>query len=370
MARLTKRKDGLYQAGFRFNGKRYVVYASSRADLEQKKHEKLEALKNRALQRDNPTLNTYYERFTEMRKGRIKPSTIRGQIMEFNACADVFIESAGCCLGEMKIKEIQPKDIQEVQLALADSRRSPQSVNDYLDHLSHVFAEAVKDDTVSKNPCDCIRHLRRVSPAARDTKHRALTEKETADFLCAAKDSFYLNHFKLLLLTGMRVGELAALTVADVNRKNKCLQITKTITRNEAGVFVVGSSAKTYAGKRDIPLTQNILKVINSQKKLNKDCFGLVVGAPLFPSSIGGLLKEYTINREIARLIKGSDIEPFTTHAFRATFATRWMEKAPEDFKVLSEILGHADVKITLNLYTHVTKEQKEKAMRKISTSL
>ena len=78
------------------------------------------------------------------------------------------------------------------------------------------------------------------------------------------------------------------------------------------------------------------------------------------------ILREYELNREIKRICKQADIEQFTCHAFRNTFATRFIEQRPQDYKILSEILGHKDISITLNLYTHVMTENKVNAMQDI----
>ena len=59
-------------------------------------------------------------------------------------------------------------------------------------------------------------------------------------------------------------------------------------------------------------------------------------------------------------------IEKFTCHAFRNTYATRFIEQRPQDYKILSEILGHKDISITLNLYTHVMTENKVNAMNDV----
>ena len=97
--------------------------------------------------------------------------------------------------------------------------------------------------------------------------------------------------------------------------------------------------------------------------------FGEIVSLdkPLFRSPEGELLKEYTLNREIKRITRKCNIEYFTSHAFRATFATRFIEQRPQDYKVLSEILGHADTQITLNLYTHVMEDTKRQAMQELN---
>lgn len=362
--KLKKRPDGRYQTSFVHEGKRYSVYASRVSDLGDAVAQKKEELRRRKLNHSNPELDSYYKDFTRLRRSSVKESTIRTQTIQFEACADIQIH--GIRFGNMRIRDITPKDIQFVQQGLIESRRSSETVNNYMDHLSHVFNAAVRDETIDRNPCKCIEHVRRTEPTAADTKHRGLSVEETKAFLDAAEGSFYLNNFKLMLLTGMRVGEVSALTASDFDFRNNCIHVSRTVTRNDVGGYEIGDSTKTYSGKRDIPLTDPIRQILASQKILIRDLFGLRFDRLLFPSPEGKILREYQVNREIKRITAAAKIDHFTCHAFRATFATRWMEQRPHDFKVLSEILGHADTKITLNLYTHVMKEAKQEAMNAV----
>ena len=366
MAKLKKRPDGRYQLCFRYDDKRYVVYGRTKQELEDKKTEKIMELKEMLAKRANPLLDDYYDSFEELNRLKVKESTIRNQRLWYTACAKIRIESAGKALGRIRIRDITPKDCQAVQKALIDSGKSSRTVNNYMDQLSHVFNVAVRDETIDRNPCMCIEPVRRTEPTAAETKHRALSKTETTAFLEGAEGSYYLNHFRMMLNSGIRVGELGAILDSDVDMKQECIHITKTVTRNDIGGYEIGQSTKTYAGRRDIPLTPALVQIISSQRKLNEELFGVRLGKPLFVSADGCLLRDYPINREIKRITSKAGIEHFTCHAFRATFATRWMEQRPQDFKILSEILGHADTKITLNLYTHVMKEEKENAMRSI----
>ena len=368
MPRKKKRADGRYQTIFTYEGKKYTVYARSLKDLDQAKIKKIQQLREQKRNHDNPTLDKYYRTFTDLRRSKVKESTIRTQTIQFQACANVQID--GIRLGDLRIRDITPKDVQQVQKALADSRRSSETVNNYMDHLSHVFADAVRDETIDRNPCMCISHVRRTEPLAEETIHRGLTLEETAAFFEHAQESFYLNHFKMMIQTGLRIGELSALQESDIDTKKNCIHVITTTTRSEVGNYLVGDSAKTFDGKRDIPLNQTILSIVTDQKRMLRQLFGLQFRQYLFPSVEGCLLREYTLNREIARICKRAKIEKFTSHAFRDTFATRFMEQRPQDFKILSKILGHKDTKITLNLYVHVMKESKITAMQAVQFAI
>lgn len=355
------------KSSFMFNGKRYYVQGHTLPELKENEHKKRLELEQGALDHENPTLNRYYERFTDHRRSKVKESTIRCQSFQFRNCADVIIDKTGRTLGEIRIQDIKPYDIQAVQAALEKSDRTTETVNNCMAHLSHVFNAAVRDETITRNPCRCIERIKRTEPPARETIHRALSKEETAVFLEAAKDSYYINAFRLMLQTGIRVGELAALNAFDIDSKN-LLHINKTVAKNEIGGHIIGDTPKTDAGNRIIPLTEQALQTIKAQKKLNRIVFNgkTQTVETLFKSPEGTLLREYQINREIKRICKSIGIEQFSSHAFRATFATRFIEQRPQDYKVLSELLGHSNIKITLNLYTHVMKENKIIAMNAV----
>lgn len=368
--REKEKADKRLSASFSFGGKRYFIKANSKAELEEKKYQKRRELEQGAQDRENPTLNKYYERFTDHRRKKVKESTIRCQSFQFRNCADVAIDKTGRTLGEMRIRDIRPYDIQMVQAELEKSGRKTQTINDNLAHLSHVFNAAVKDETIDRNPCKCIENLQRTELRARETIHRALSKEETSKFFEAAKGSYFENMFKVMIQTGVRVGELGALSVFDVDSKENMLHIHKTVTRDELGRYYVGDTPKTDAGNRDIPLTNQVFKAIEAQKEMNRLVHGNVVYDTIFRSAEGALLREYEVNREIERICRRTGIERFTNHAFRATFATRFIEQRPQDFKVLSEILGHSNIKITLNLYTHVMTDSKVKAMKAVKIAI
>lgn len=362
-----KRSDGRYCETFRYNGKRYSVYARSIPEVRAKAQKKLRSLEIGELDLRNPTLLTYYEEFTNIRRREIKESTLRSQKCQFNNIANVKMPN-GKFFGEMRIRDITRRDIENVRHYLLDNGKTPQNLNICFAHLNHVFNNAVLDDTISKNPCKALKQLKRDTPLIRENKHRALSIEETKRFFEVAEErqSYYINIFLVMIKTGMRIGEVSALYPADIDNDKGFIHVRRSIVRDETGSYKVGESAKTESGKRDIPLTSEIAQIINNQKSLNRSVFGLDIGKLLFRSSEGGILREYAVNREIKRICTKADIDYFTCHAFRNTFATRFIEQRPQDYKILSEILGHKDVSITLNLYTHVMTENKVKAMSEL----
>lgn len=362
-----KRYNGYLKKSFTFNKKRYVVYGKTNDELMEKLYKKKQELEQGKESIFNPTLNEYYNSFTQIRSKQIKESTIRAQVFQYKNIAEVEL-SKGVQFGEMRIKDITRRNIEEARELLLKNGKSAEHLNICFSHLNHVFNSAFIDETIEKNPCRALKQLKRTAKPIQENRHRALSVEETKRFFEEAtkRNSYYLNAFLLLIKTGMRVGELTALYNTDIDRQNRFIHVRRTISKDINGGYIVGNSAKTESGTRDIPLTDEMLEIVKNQINLNYSVFGLEREGLLFKSVEGEILRGYTINREIKRICKSANIDYFTCHAFRNTFATRFIEQRPQDYKILSEILGHKDVSITLNLYTHVMTENKVLAMNDI----
>lgn len=366
MAKMKRHANGYLRKSFTYDGKRIYIYGRTPEDLTKNEQKKREELKNGTQDRENPTLYKYYDYFTQIRRAELKESTIRGQRIQFNLIANTEIQK-GFKFGEMRIQDIKRKDIEEIRQNLLESGQTPEHLNICFAHLNHVLNTATIDETIIKNPCKALKPLKRTSEPVNETKHRALTQEETIKFFQAAKDrnSYYIHLFEMMLFSGLRVGEVCALYPTDIDEN--FIHVSKTVTRNEVGGYVISETPKTEKGRRNVPLNTDLRRIISDQKKLNRDFFGLTFEkSTLFRSFDGKLLREYTVNREIKRICNTANIKEFTCHAFRNTFATRFIEQRPQDFKILSEIMGHKDIKITLELYTHVMTQNKVNAMSEI----
>ena len=364
MGNKKSKARGLYKETFTENGKRYYCYGKTKQELAEKVLKKHKELENKALERENPTLESYYEHFTDIKRQELREATVRNQIHRFRLIADVMMET-GETFGNMRIRDIKRRDIEFARAKLLEAGKKPECLNPYFEHLNHVFNNAVIDETIDKNPCAKLKHLKRETKPIGETKHRALTIEETQRFFQVAeqRNSFYLFHFKMMINTGMRFGELTALYPGDIS--SGFIHITKSITRAENGAYTVGQYTKTVSGKRDFPLNSELKKIITSQRKQNEMIFN-DMGGLVFRSYDGEIARDYTVNREIERICKDAGIEKFTCHAFRSTFATRFLEQRPQDFKILSELLGHKDISITLNTYAKVMVASKVRAMEEL----
>lgn len=370
MARTKRRADGRVVKTFTFEGKKYFVYGKSKDEAEDKASEKKRMLKAGKMDHDDPKLDAFHEKWTEDRRDSIKPSTLRCQHFQYNSCANVKIK--GKRLGDFRLSEIKADDIRQVQKALQEGskKNTTQTINDKIAVLSHIFHDAVNERYIDYNPCVVVKPLKRTEKRARDTVHRALTLSEQTTFFENARGSFYYDVFRMAVLTGMRIGEIGALFPADIY--DNTIHIRRTITKTETGGYVIGEDTKTWHGRRDIPLNEDIIEVIKHQKMINRYLDGekeIGLNEPIFKAPERGLLMATPADREIGRICKRTGIEKITAHALRATFATRCIEQGIEP-RTLQELLGHADFGITMNLYGHVTDDTLENAMGRIKIAI
>ena len=373
-----KRADGRYQVSFRFNGKKYYGYGSTQKEAaQQAETKKRELEKGIYIKAADLTLNQYHERWEQARLDTVKEATIRKQAIEYKAVADVAIDKANTLFGDIKIIDIEPQMIKDLQKILINTSResglmkyNTNTVNGIMNLVKHILNDAVKERIIVWNPCCTIKPLTRKEALARDTIHKALSKEETQKFFCNASESWYLNLFKFLLSTGCRIGEACALKWTDIDSSKNVIHIRRTLTKDVNGVYRIGDTTKTKDGRRDIPLTQNIKQAIESQREYQiLYNHSLRIDGVIFTSPENNIVNGTCVNREIARICKAAEIRRFTAHAFRDTFATRAIESGVNP-KTLQVIMGHSDIKMTMNLYAQVMEDTKVKEMQMIDIAL
>jgi integrase len=165
----------------------------------------------------------------------------------------------------------------------------------------------------------------------------------------------------LSLLTGIRIGELCALTWEDISMEGRSIQITKTLQRvqtpnGEKKTSITITEPKSESSNRHIPIPKILYDMLNPS---NDKSFYILTNSKKY---IEPRLMEYHFGKVISKC----GINNANFHALRHTFATRCIEVG-FDVKSLSEILGHSNVNITLNRYVHPSENSKREYMDKLS---
>lgn len=172
----------------------------------------------------------------------------------------------------------------------------------------------------------------------------------------------YKNVFLIQLYTGLRVGEVLALQAQDIDLKKNIIHVNRTLRRNAEDKIIMGDSTKTYSGIRDVPIQDAILAEIKEQLEVAKNH----LDGQLFLSSTGNYADPRGINNILKRiLIQNCDIKDITTHSLRHTFGTRCIESGMAPV-VVQRLMGHKDIKVTLNTYASVLNRFKESELKKL----
>lgn len=367
MARLPagyrQRSGGMIEARFTVNGKRYSCYAGTVKECREKEAEIRERIKNGTyVANKSLTLDRYYEEWKAGRKGTVKGNTA----LNIESRYKNHIKPV---LGFRKLVDIEKREIIQLQQELA-KKLKPTTVNITIVQLKSIFNDAVSDGVIMKSPAAGIKPLK-VEEKASDTYHRALTEGEQRLFMQEAKKEWLYELLALLLRTGMRIGEATALTWKDVDYKNNVIHITKTVSRTSEGQYTIGTP-KSKTSIRDIPLNEGIIDILKSQKEKQAAMHGNVVeiNRIIFQNLYGGMVFNASANQSITNTLKrlkeqGKEIEHFSAHALRDTFATRYIEQGGSP-QVLKTILGHSSLAMTMDLYSHVLPNTKQQEMDQI----
>ncbi len=168
----------------------------------------------------------------------------------------------------------------------------------------------------------------------------------------------------IALQTGLRIGEICALSWNDIDIDEMVLHVRSTISRikNEAAAsystMLIIDSPKTKSSIRDIPLSATLCSILKKQK--------LISSSPFVVSESTHFISPRTFEYRYHRIMTTYQMPYINFHALRHSFATRCVE-CGVDIKSLSEILGHANVSVTLNTYVHSSMELKRNQLKKLS---
>ena len=349
---IYKRKDGRWEARYvkeiTADGKKKYgsVYASSYKEVKAK--QQLCILQ--PTENHNPIRITVTELIAEWlssMKNHVKPCTYQKYEC---VCRNHIISD----LGSIAVRYISRFTIISFTERLLEKNLSAKTVNDILIVLGLALKYAQETYSITVPKINYVKEHQREMRVFSAQEQRVITE-----YLLQQID---IHKFGVLLTlyTGIRIGELCALRWNDIT--DEYIVINKTMMRikNEQGKTEVKiGSPKSESSNRIIPTPKCLLPMINQFRSI-----GYVLSNDKLKYTEPRLMQI-----KFGQMIAECNIEKTNFHALRHTFATRCIE-AGVDAKTLSELLGHSDVKTTLNRYVHSSFELKQKSMEQLETSL
>ena len=388
---IYQRKDGRYQVRITVQGKQNTVYCCdlNEAKVELRKMQE-DAYKGSLTQLKSLTLNEWYDKWIlTYKKGKLKQRTYNNYINYYNK------NIRNTKLGKMKLHSIKQIHMVQVYKDLAERKKKPlaQSTVRYINTmLGSCFHQAIANGLIATNPA--LGAMMNVN-GRKEKKRFALTKRQEQQFLeyiSQGRYAIYYPMFKILFRTGLRSGELRALTWKDVDYKDKKIIINKSVNYDildgsvKREMYI--TSPKTESSIRTLPIINDVVEAFKQQQELQQlleirkdysikrfDDNNKVIGMCsdfVFTTSKGTIATEESLNRTIKAIIKDYNnkeekraklvkrepelLPNFTMHCTRHTYATRAYEidmKGPS----ISRSLGHRNEVVTKSIYTHVSPE-------------
>lgn len=367
---ISQRKDKIYQARYSDRwGKRKTIYNSSLRELRKQLAEAIANNKNFSSIKEEITLDKWFNRWMEVYKERsIRPNTKR----EYT---HIYYKNISPYIGTRHINSLVKSDIQMLIDKASDNNYAYERQSKIKVILRDMLQRAVEDNLIINNPVSGIK-LR----ADKEIKAKALTIDEQSVFFEYCKNTFYDNLFNVAVNTGLRPGELFALQLRDIDLDDGFIDVNKTLVyqkylTDERKEFHI-EPPKTKQSYRKVPINSVCRKYLKSQielkrvvsqkrpKQQNEYLFVTKFNTPLnsviFSDAIKAVIRQINLTKPF-----DNQFEVFSGHTFRHTFATRCFENGV-DAKVVQSYLGHASLKMTMDLYTHVTDDKSTMDIEKI----
>lgn len=359
---ITQRKNGTYQGRYKDRfGNSKTIYSKKLSELRKDLAVKIAENETFVSVRENIKLDNWFNQWIKIYKEKsVRPNTLREYTHIYNKNISPFI-------GNRNINSLVKSDIQRIITLAHTNGYGYERQNKIKVILSDLMGRALEDNLISKNPVLGAKVIDK-----KESKAKSLTLEEQNVFFEYCKNTFYDNMFNVAVNTGMRPGELFALTESDIDFGNGFIDVNKTLVYQKyltdtRKTFHI-EEPKTKQSYRKVPINsvckiylerQIQQKAIVSSKRpkeqndfLFTTKYNTPINSVIYTDAIHAVIREINLLRPNNDLFKN-----FSGHTFRHTFATRCFEHeiAP---KVVQSYLGHASVKMTLDLYTHVTKEK------------
>ena len=360
---ICQRKDGLFSARYTNlrTGKRvekhFKTLQSARYWLAKEKAKNISSPSDLG---PDITLNGFFPYWIETTCSDLRPSTIDNYSDRFNF--NIAPE-----IGDMPINAIKSRHCQEVLAKMVPKYAGSTIIQTY-ETLGTILKVAKMNDLIDKHPFDGIK---KPMQARTKKKIRFLSIEEEKSFFTYAQNSIYCPFFLFLVKTGLRVSEAAALTWDDIDWEKGTITVSKILYYHSRSREWIADSPKTFRSYRTISVTAEAIEILKELQNASPTTptevpnplpyTDIMTGEEklldfknlIFRHPRTGLpVKTSTYDSAMYRICDMAGLKRASVHAFRHTFATRWVE-AGLNIYALRDALGHSSILTTVNLYVH-----------------
>lgn len=306
-------------------------------------------------------VDAWFDYWIGIKKQTVRPNTVRNY-------SERYERNIKGVIGNKLLTDVKPIHCQKIFSDMADEGYKTTTIYQTRIALYNLFEFARENDVLIANPCK--KSLKSDMGKPSDKKE-ALTIDAQKKFLEAVVGYSYENQYRFVLQTGLRTGELIGLKWSDIDFENRTMKIERTMEyRYKVGEWRVGPP-KSKSGYRTIPLTDEAICILENQRSKNKSLKLVPMEWKdiVFLCRKGTPVKNSTYDTGLFKYCDRVGIPRFSMHVLRHTFATRCIEGGMKP-KTLQKILGHSNIGITMNLYVHITEDEKHREIDLVADAL
>jgi integrase len=344
-----KRADGRWHGRLTISdGKRKHIYGKTRQEVARRMVEiQHEIDSGLPILDERQTVGQFLDTWIEVAKLQIRGSSWR----RYSDYVRVHLVPG---LGRIPLAKLTAQHIQLFYARKLSDGLSSTTVHHLHGLLHRALKDALRMGLIQRNVTEMLRSPRRTT-----REMMPLTQEQAARFLDVVKGNRFEALYVLALTTGMREGELLGLRWQDVDLENATCSVRMNVQEAERG-FVLAETKTAYS-RRSITLSKLGVAALR-RHKMRQEEERAALGAAwrtsidlIFPNTLGGLMiPDNLVKRSFKPLIVKAEFDPeMRFHDLRHTAATLLLSRGV-NVKVVSEMLGHADISITLRIYAHV----------------
>ena len=392
---IYRESDGRYAYGYVDPyGKRKFIYSKDLKKLREREEklfkDQLDGLNVYVM--GKASLNFVFDRYIST-KSELRETTYTNYTYMY----DRFVREV---FGKRKIGEIKYSDVLYFYYDLLNDRGLQVNTLETIHTVLHpTFQLAVRDDIIRNNPSDGVMaEIKKKNTKKKNMRHALTIEQQRAFMNYIASSPIFVHWnsiFTVLLGTGCRIGEVVGLRWSDIDMEKRTIDINHSMTYYPRRTdtykceFKV-SLPKTEAGIRILPMMQPVYEALQSEYERQKEdgfCTAVVDGMSgfIFSNRFGMIHNPAAINRAIRRIIEAHNAEEiikakkekrepviiphFSCHHLRHTFCSRFCENET-NIKIIQEIMGHASIETTMDIYAEVNSDKKKESIEKLTKNL